>query len=267
MNTVMTIAGFDPSGGAGLLADIKTISAFGCYGVAVATSLTYQSTVGVFGSRDLTRDEVRSQMMPLLADFEIAAVKMGMLPTAEIVEEVAACLRERFPNESLPKTVIDPVICSTSGYRLVSGEAIEASKRLLFPMAVVVTPNWKEASVLAGSPVGDAASAEIAGRRILSMGPRAVVVTGGDSTDEFVVDLLVEPSRTAVFRGERLKSTSTHGTGCTFSSAIACLLSSGEPLEEAVRRAKTYVENAIRRAEALGRGAGPLNHLHRGITD
>jgi hydroxymethylpyrimidine/phosphomethylpyrimidine kinase len=262
MHTILSIAGLDPSGGAGVIADIKTIGAFGCYGIAVVTSLTYQSTAGVFGARDSSVGEVRSQLRPLLSDFDITAIKTGMLPTPEIVEEVARCLNEAFGSD-VPSLVVDPVACSSSGYRLASTEALESVREHLFPIAAVVTPNWAEAALLTGFKVDDERSAEMAAQKILSSGPRSVVVTGGDSRSEFSTDHLIDAAGVETYRSSRIDSRNTHGTGCTFSTAIACLLALGIPTRQAISKAKEFVECAIRTAPGLGKGAGPLNHSFR----
>jgi len=255
--TVMTIAGFDPSGGAGVLADIKTITAFGCYGVAVITSVTFQSTQGVFGARHLGREDVRSQIVPIMSDFEIEAVKVGMLPTAELVQEVAA----RLAGRSKPILVLDPVSVSTSGYVLVELDATALACRLLYPLAALVTPNCREAASLTGRAVDDPESMEAAGRQILDFGSGAVLVTGGDLDSEFAHDVLVDAEGATRYTVERLKSSNTHGTGCALSSAIASLLARGEPLRKAVSEAKRYVRDAIASAPGLGLGHGPLNHF------
>lgn len=257
MITVMTIAGFDPSAGAGVLADIKTMSAFGCYGVSAITSLTLQNTQGVFGAHHQTREVVRGQLEPLFDDFDIAAVKTGMLPTRDVIAEVADALSSR----AIAHVVVDPVVRSTSGYDLIDDRALAALVDLLFPLATVVTPNRAEAERITGAEIATASQMEGAARRILALGPEAVLIKGGDIKDEKATDLLVDSAGVATFSSERVNSTSTHGTGCTLSSALACLMAAGHTLRQAVPIAKQYVVEAISAAHGLGRGHGPLNHF------
>lgn len=259
MITVMTIAGFDPSAGAGVLADIKTMSAFGCYGVSAITSLTLQNTQGVFGAYHQSREVVRGQLDPLFDDFEIAAVKTGMLPTRDVIEEVAAALSHR----PIAHVVVDPVVRSTSGYDLIDDRALAALIDLLFPMATVVTPNRAEAERIAGAEIATESQMESAARLILALGPKAVLIKGGDVNSEKATDLLLDSSGVARFSSERVNSTSTHGTGCTLSSALACLMASGHTLRQAIPIAKEYLVEAIATAHGLGRGHGPLNHFPR----
>ncbi len=253
----MTIAGFDPSAGAGILADVKTVSAFGCYGVAAITSLTYQNTQGVFGSANQGGAIVRQQLHPLFDDFEIAAIKTGMLPSAEVIAAVAEELAAR---PALP-LVVDPVIRSTSGYDLIDDEALGVLIEKLLPLATVVTPNAVEAERMTGIKIQDVATMQAAGEALLGRRAAAVLIKGGDLTGEEATDLLVEANQVAEFRLPRLASLHTHGSGCTLAAALACLLAHGLPLSEAVRRAKTYVHEAIRRAPGLGKGHGPLGHF------
>jgi hydroxymethylpyrimidine/phosphomethylpyrimidine kinase len=272
MRVVLTIAGFDPSGGAGTLADIKTLMAFGCFGVAAITSLTSQNTVAVYGATHQTAAGLRAQLDPVLEDFEIAAVKLGMLPNRELIECVAEVLEEH----SLPNIVLDPVIRSTSGYDLIDDAALAALQERLFPLANLVTPNLAEAERLTGLVVNDLASMQQAAQQILqsvyrynesgglapptsSSRPRAVLVKGGHLPDE-AVDLLVEGQTVSYLRAPKLATRNTHGTGCTLSAAIAASLANGVELNEAVQRAKRYVSAAICTAPNLGHGAGPVNH-------
>lgn len=257
MITVMTIAGFDPSAGAGVLADIKTMSAFGCYGVSAITSLTLQNTQGVFGAYHQTREVVRGQLEPLFDDFEIAAVKTGMLPTRDVIDEVADALSSR----ARRPLIVDPVVRSTSGYDLIDDRALAALIDLLFPLATVVTPNRAEAERITGIEIATASQMEGAAHHILSLGPRAVLIKGGDTRDEKATDLLLDSSGIATFSTERVNSTSTHGTGCTLSSALACLMAAGHTLRQAIPIAKQYLVEAISAAHGLGHGHGPLNHF------
>jgi hydroxymethylpyrimidine/phosphomethylpyrimidine kinase len=254
---VLAIAGFDPSAGAGLLADIKTISAFGCYGLGVVTSLTMQNTREVLDAHHQSEETIVGQLQPLFADFQIAAVKTGMLPTVEVIEKVAAILSAN----AVPHVVVDPVARSTSGYDLMSEDALRALINLVFPLSSVVTPNWNEAEQITGIAVRDEASAERAARAILELGPRAVLVKGGDANAASATDLLVDRSGTAVYRSPKMRSRATHGTGCTLASALACLLAHGRTMRESVPTAKRYICEAIATAPDIGAGQGPLNHF------
>ncbi|HVG19614.1 MAG TPA: bifunctional hydroxymethylpyrimidine kinase/phosphomethylpyrimidine kinase [Blastocatellia bacterium] len=257
---VMTVAGFDPSAGAGILADIKTMSAFGCYGIAAVTSLTLQNTQGVFGAYHQDRESVRGQMGPLFDDFDVAAVKTGMLPSAGVIQEVADAVRAN----GVERLVVDPVVTSTSGFDLIDDEALDALITCLFPLASLVTPNAAEAERITGIHVNDGATMQAAAEAILALGPRAVLVKGGDVQSEKATDLLLDSTGGATgvtFSVERVRSKSTHGTGCTLASALACLLARGHALRDSVPVAKRYVYEAIRSAPGLGRGHGPLNHF------
>lgn len=262
MSTViLTIAGFDPSAGAGTLADIKTMSAFGCYGVAAITSLTYQNTQGVYGAANQPREVVAAQLAPLKDDFHIEAVKTGMLPSREVIEEVANFITQtRSPN-----VVIDPVVRSTSGYDLIDDEALRVLIEKLFPLASVVTPNAVEAERITGIAIKDRQAMEQAAAKLLSFGAKAVLIKGGDVRGAEVgaeaTDLLMDGRGVAVFSTPRVQSKSTHGTGCTLSSALASLLALGYPLREAMPIAKKYIVETIRTAPNIGQGFGPLNHF------
>jgi hydroxymethylpyrimidine/phosphomethylpyrimidine kinase len=264
MRVVLTIAGFDPSGGAGVLADCKTFAAFGCFGTAVITSLTAQNTVAVYGAYHQPAEVVRAQLEPVIADFEIAAVKLGMLPNRACIETVAEII-ERC---ALPHVVLDPVIRSSSGYELIDEAALAALIELLLPLARVVTPNLSEAERLAGQPVQDLAQMEQAAQCIRALcrarsvkraAPGAVLIKGGHLPGE-AIDLLDDGETVRLFRAPKIATHNTHGTGCTLSAAIAAALALGDTLPEAVQRAKQYVSTALLQAPDIGHGAGPLNH-------
>ena len=258
---ILTIAGFDPSAGAGTLADIKTISAFGCYGIAAVTSLTYQNTQGVFGSASQSREVVAAQLRPLAEDFSIDAIKTGMLPAGDVIDEVAEFLSALRAANRLPPLVVDPVVRSTSGYDLIDDDALNALITTLFPLAAVVTPNAVEAERITGIAITDRQAAERAAEAILSLGAKSVLITGGDLTGEEATDLFRDDVGVSVFSAKRIASKNTHGTGCTLSSALASLLALGYPLREAIPIAKTYLVEAIRTAPGLGKGHGPVNHF------
>lgn len=254
---VMTIAGLDPSAGAGVLADLKTISAFGCYAVSAVTSLTYQNTQGVYGAHNPSGEVIRAQIEPLFDDFDIAAVKTGMLPTEDIIETVADCLISK----NVHHIVVDPVVRSTSGYDLIDDAALKSLIERLFPLASIVTPNAIEAERITGIKVKDQQSMTQAAERILALGPSAVLVKGGDMKGERVIDVLFDESGVEVFAGERIRSNNTHGTGCTLSSALASLLALDYEIRRAIEVARSYVVAGIRSAPGLGQGFGPLNHF------
>ncbi len=252
----LTVAGFDPSGGAGIVADIKTFRAFGCFATAAVTSLTYQNTTGVFGAAHQTAEAVRSQVLPVVQDFKISGAKTGMLPTREIISEVARLFRE----EQLPAPVVDPVVRSTSGFDLIDDEALEALKRELLPLARVLTPNIPEAERITGLKIRGEEGMRRAARRMREMGARAVLVKGGHLKGEVAVDLLDDGEQTTTFSALRIETTATHGTGCTLAAAVAACLARGMSLEASVGAAKLFVTEAIRRAPRLGHGHGPINH-------
>jgi hydroxymethylpyrimidine kinase/phosphomethylpyrimidine kinase len=254
----LTIAGLDPSGGAGIVADIKTFTAFGCFATAAVTSLTFQNTVGVFGAIHQTAESVRGQVEPIIEDFELSAVKTGMLPTAEIIEETARLIVEN----NLPNLVVDPVVRSTSGFDLITDEALQILIEKLFPLARVVTPNIAEAERITNLKIEDRAGMERAARAIFNLGARAVLIKSGHlPTDEGKTqDLLFDGERIEIFSADYLQTNSTHGTGCTLASAMAANLAHGKNLSEAVRIAKDFVTEAIRTAPRIGRGHSPINH-------
>lgn len=252
MPVALSIAGFDPSGGAGLVADIKTFTAFGCFATAAVTSLTFQNSVGVFGALHQTASALRAQVLPVVEDFPVAAAKTGMLPTREVVSEVARLFLET----SLPAPVVDPVVRSTSGYDLIDEDALAALVQKLFPQARLVTPNIPEAERISHLRIKDEKGMREAARRMREMGARAVLVKGGHLETE-ALDLLDDGGRVHVFRAERIQTTYTHGTGCTLSAAIAANLAQGKSLEEAVATAKHFVTRAIQNAPGLGHG--PIN--------
>ena len=252
----LTVAGFDPSGGAGVVADVKTFTAFGCFAVAAVTSLTFQNTTGVFGAVHQSAEAVRAQVVPIIEDFRVAGAKTGMLPTREIIEEVARLFRE----DSLPAPVVDPVVRSTSGYDLIDDRALDALKKELLPLARVVTPNVAEAERITGLSIRNEADMIEAARAIRGLGARAVLVKGGHLEGATALDVLDEGGAVKTFSAERIETDSTHGTGCTLAAGIAACLARGLTLEESVARAKQFVTEAIRRAPRLGKGNGPVNH-------
>ncbi len=266
MLVALSIAGFDPSGGAGVLADIKTFAAFHCFGTAAITSLTSQNTVAVYEASHQSADTLRMQIQPVISDFKIAAVKTGMLPSYETIEVTA----EAIEKNKLPNVVIDPVIRSTSGYDLIDQTAMKYLVDRLFPLANLITPNMEEAARLSGLEVHDLAGMKRAAREIFALAQStrsnlygatslAVLVKGGHLPEE-ATDVLYTGHAFHLFRSSKIKTRNTHGTGCTMSSAIAAQLAHGSDLLTAVARAKRYLEAALLSAPNIGHGAGPLNH-------
>jgi len=258
---VLTIAGFDPGSGAGVTADIKTIAAHGCYGVACITALTVQSTAGVRRVETVDSGLVAETLAELAADVEVAAVHIGMLGSVKIVRTVADFLAEY----KLPNIVLDPILKSSSGAALLDAAGARLLAEKLIPLATVVTPNIDEASALTGLPVTDPDEMRVAARKLHAMGALAVVVTGGHL--EKAIDLLSFTGNRGIeqelFKSARLRSNSTHGTGCAFATSVACHLAMGRGLPEAVLLAKAYVAAAISNAHPLGHGTGPVHHLYR----
>ena len=257
MRTVLTIAGSDSSGGAGIQADLKTFAAFGVYGTSAVTAITAQSTVGITEMVALSADLVTAQIEAVAGDIEIHAVKIGMLATAAIVEAVAAAIEEL----ELPLVVLDPVMLSKSGRRLLDEDGVKTMCAELIPRAFIVTPNLPEAEVLSGMTIVSGDDAREAARRIHGIGGTAVLITGGHLAGDAIVDLLFDGHTFSEFSTPRIETRHTHGTGCTHASAIAACLALEMPPNEAARRAQQYVSGAIRHALAIGHGQGPLDHF------
>ena len=260
MPVALTIAGFDPSGGAGIVADVKTFSAFGCFATAAVTSLTFQNTTGVFGATHQTAAQVRAQVLPVVEDFRVAGLKTGMLPTREVISEVARLFRETQLREAAP--VVDPVVRSTSGFDLIDDDALAALKSELLPLARLATPNIPEAERITGLEIKTEADMRRAAALIRrEMGARAVLVKGGHlGGDTDALDLLDDEGRIQLFRAPRIHTNATHGTGCTLAASIAACLARGMNLSDACGAAKRFVTEAIRRSPLIGRGFSPVNH-------
>jgi hydroxymethylpyrimidine/phosphomethylpyrimidine kinase len=267
MRIVLTIAGSDSSGGAGIQADLKTFAAFGLYGASAITAITAQSTKGIEATWPLPADLVTAQIEAVAGDLTIHATKVGMLANAAIVEAVAAAIAEL----DLPLVVVDPVLVSSSGDRLLDEDGVRALCAELLPRARVVTPNIPEAEALSGRRIQSLDDAREAARRIHDMGAAAVIITGGHSggratneprtTNDVVVDLLFDGTTFHEFRVPRVDSRHTHGTGCTFASAVTAGLALDLELPDAAARAQQYVAGAILHAPGLGHGRGPLDHF------
>ena len=267
----LTVAGLDPSGGAGIVADIKTFSAFGCFATAAIASLTFQNTQGVFGATHQTAETVRAQILPILDDFEVSALKTGMLPTREIIEEVAKIIAEN----NLTNFVVDPVVRSTSGFDLIDDDALKSLIEHLFPLSTVVTPNIPEAERITQMKIESVEDLKKAAKIMQSFGAKNVLIKGGHLT---ICDLgfgiadLADKNRQATdflfmgdeefrFSADFIETTATHGTGCTLAAAITANLANGKTLVEAVEIAKKFVTEAIRTAPNIGKGHSPINQL------
>ena len=257
MKRLLTIAGSDSGGGAGIQADLKTFAAHGTYGTSAITALTAQNTRGVTGVHAVPAEFVTLQIEAVVGDIGCDAVKTGMLATAAIVEAVAAAV-ESF---DLPNLVVDPVMVAKGGDRLLDDDAVHTMRSALLRLARVVTPNVPEAEVLSGMAIHSLDDMREAGHRILRLGPRAVIVKGGHLAGATSPDLLISAGGETLLDGPRLAVASTHGTGCTFASAIAARLAIGDSLEEAARRAKQYVAGAMQHGIAVGGGHQPLDHF------
>jgi hydroxymethylpyrimidine/phosphomethylpyrimidine kinase len=271
---ILSIAGYDPSSGAGITADIKTAAALDCFAVTCVTALTVQTTRGVFGMEPVRPDVVRETLFRLADDVEFAAVRIGMLGSGEIAEVVAEFLRQTKPQN----VVLDPVLRSTSGTLLIDKEGVTVIRGELLPLCDVVTPNLQEAYELAGMASGErltpdrANSSEVAlpemrklAEKLHARGCKSIVITGGHLPE--AIDYLSSQSSgelvEQIFAGSRIESRATHGTGCAFATALACKLAAGKQLPEAVEDAKGYVRQAIAAAYPVGKGIGPMNHLFR----
>jgi hydroxymethylpyrimidine/phosphomethylpyrimidine kinase len=261
MKTALTIAGSDSGGGAGIQADLKTFAAHGVFGTSAITAVTAQNTLGVVCWEAMPADLVIAQIEAVVGDIGVDAVKIGMLATAAIVEAVAATIQAL----ELPQVVVDPVMIAKGGDRLLEADAVATMRSELLPTAHVVTPNVPEAEVLADMPIRSVDDMREAGRRILGIGPRVVLVKGGHLEGPESVDVACSEGGTFEVRRPRIVSLHTHGTGCTLSSAIAANLARGLTYRESIMGARDYLDGAIRHAPGLGSGHGPLNHFWRAV--
>lgn len=259
---VLSIAGYDPSSGAGVTADIKTITAHGCYAVTCITALTVQSTQGVKRFETVDPRVITESLEELANDFSISAIRIGMLGSPEVVRVVSAFVRRcQFAN-----VVLDPVLRSSSGADLISREGLQLMKEKLLPLALVVTPNIDEAAALTGLPVTNVEQMQAAASQLHRLGARNVIITGGhlDPPDDLLS--MADAPGTRLLKGKKISGRSTHGTGCAFASSLACNLALGHRLPDAAKAAKHYVATALRRAVPLGKGRGPINHMAALIT-
>jgi hydroxymethylpyrimidine kinase/phosphomethylpyrimidine kinase len=265
----LTIAGLDPSGGAGIVADIKTFTAFGCFAASAVSSITFQNTTGVFGAVHQTAESVRRQVEPIIEDYTISALKTGMLPTREVIEETARLIKEN----DLKNFVVDPVVRSTSGFDLITDEALKVLIAKLFPLADVITPNLPEAERIARMKIETETDIQKAAAIMRDFGAKNVLIKGGHlyeserrtAKGEKLVarDYLFAGDELKIYEAEYIETTATHGTGCVLAAAIAANLALGKTLIEAVQTAKEFVTEAIRAAPQLGRGHSPVNLLRR----
>ncbi len=263
----LTIAGMDPSGGAGIIADVKTFTAFGCFATAAVASLTFQNTLGVFGAVHQTADSIRRQVKPIIEDFTVAATKTGMLPKREVIEEIARIIKEN----RLTNFVVDPVVRSTSGFDLIDDAALKVLIKMLFPLADLITPNLPEAERITRMKIETEQDIRQAAKKMQSFGAKNVLIKGGhlfedrqqpaDGENKIARDFLFIGDEFQTFEAEFIETNATHGTGCTLAAAITANLALGKNLIEAVEAAKEFVTQAIRSAPRLGRGHSPVNLL------
>lgn len=258
MKQALTIAGSDSGGGAGIQADIKTMQANGVFAASVVTAVTAQNTLEVRGAVEVPLDFIRLQLETVFDDLEIAAAKTGMLSSAGVIETVCDFLAET----GFTNLVVDPVMISKSGFKLLADDAVAVLRDRLLPLALVATPNLHEAALLAELDIEDSPAMEVAARRIREMGPANVVVKGGHAPFARGTDILFDGSEFRRYEARAVHPESVHGTGCTFSAAIAARLALGEALPEAVENAKTYITRAIERRPDIGSGNAPANHFY-----
>lgn len=257
MFKVLTIAGSDCSGGAGIQADIKTITVHKMYAMSVITALTAQNTTGVYGIEEASKEIVANQIDCVFKDIEPESVKIGMVANKEIIEVIS----EKLTFYNAKNIVLDPVMVSTSGSKLITDEAINTLIEKLMPISKVITPNTKEAEVLCGFKVECVDDMIKAAKKIANNLNIAVLVKGGHLSDD-AIDILYENGKITYFKSERIDNSNTHGTGCTLSSAIACNLAKGENLENSIKNAKEYLTGAIKANLDIGEGRGPLCHTY-----
>lgn len=258
MKKVLTIAGSDSSGGAGIQADIKTITAHKMYAMSAITALTAQNTTGVYGISEVPPEFVAQQIDCIFNDIRPDSVKIGMVSSSAIIETIVQKLREH----RAENIVVDPVMVATSGSKLISDEARDTLINKLLPIATVITPNIPESEVLCGFEIKDEDGMVRAAEKIAESFKGAILVKGGHLVND-AIDLLYENGKSSWFSSERIDNPNTHGTGCTLSSAIACNLAAGYSLEDSIRNAKEYLTGALRAMLDLGKGSGPLDHMYR----
>ncbi|WP_352420417.1 bifunctional hydroxymethylpyrimidine kinase/phosphomethylpyrimidine kinase [Proteiniborus sp.] len=257
MKNVLTIAGSDSSGGAGIQADLKTFSAHGVFGMSVITAITAQNTQGVFGVQDISVDMIEKQIDAIFDDIKVHALKIGMVSQIETIKVISGKLKQYSPEN----IVVDPVMISKSGYDLLAPEAKETLIKELLPLATIATPNIPEAQVISGMSINSLKQMEEAAIKIHSLGAKNVLIKGGHMEDD-ATDVLYNGDKFIYFKSERINTKNTHGTGCTLSSAIASNLAKDFTIEESVANAKDYITTAIKHSLSLGKGVGPTNHFY-----
>ena len=254
----LTIAGSDSSGGAGIQADLKTFSAIGTYGMSVITAITAQNTEGVFAVEELSGEIIKKQIQVIFADIEPAAVKIGMVSSAEIILDIVEMLKRYNPKY----LVVDPVMISKSGYSLLKPEAKGNLIKYLIPMAYLITPNVPEAEEITGIEIKTLDDMKMVGEKILALGPKYVLMKGGHLEGD-AIDVLIGKDVFEVYKSKRINKKNTHGTGCTISSAITAHLALGYDIKEAVALSKKYITEAIEHSFDIGHGVGPVNHFYK----
>ncbi|MCX7950714.1 MAG: bifunctional hydroxymethylpyrimidine kinase/phosphomethylpyrimidine kinase [Clostridiales bacterium] len=257
MKKVLTIAGSDSCGGAGIQADLKAFSAHLVYGMSVITSVTAQNTQGVIDAFDLPAEMIQKQIAAIFDDILVDAVKIGMLSSSEII----SCVSKSLKYYNAKNIILDPVMISKSGFKLLKDEAIESLIKNLIPMCTLITPNIHEASLIAQMKIEDVEDMKIACKRIYDLGAKNVLVKGGHLNDD-AIDVLFDGGKYFKFKGTRVETKNTHGTGCTLSSAIASNLALGFGIVESILKAKNYIQNAIENSFSLGKGVGPVDHFY-----
>jgi len=258
MKKVLTIAGSDSSGGAGIQADLKSFSANGVFGMSVITAVTAQNTQGVFAVQDIDVDVIEKQIAAIFDDIAVDGVKIGMVSRSETIQAVAAGLTKY----QAVNIVVDPVMISKSGYYLLKPDAVEALISCLLPLATIVTPNIPEAEEIAGIGIKSLQDMEKAAQIIHKLGPRYVLLKGGHRDDD-ATDILFDGHKIQYFTSPRFATKNTHGTGCTLSAAIAANLAQGYDADEAIARAKDYITTAIEHSFSIGKGVGPVHHFYQ----
>lgn len=261
MKSVLTIAGSDSSGGAGIQADIKSMSANGVFAMSVITAITAQNTMGVFKIEDVSPEMIKSQIEVIFEDIEVSAIKIGMVSKIESIKAISESLRNI---KDLPSVVLDPVMISTSGFKLLSEDAKEMLIKELFPLAEVITPNLPEAEEILMRKIRTLKEMEEAAKDLLKFGAKSILIKGGHLEND-ATDLLYDGKEFTYFRQKKILSNNTHGTGCTLSSAIAANIAKGKSMTESVRLGKEYITGAIKNGFNIGHGAGPTNHFYKGI--
>lgn len=256
MKKVLTIAGSDSCGGAGIQADLKAMSAMGVYGMSIITAITAQNTMGVFGVQEISKEIIEKQIEVIFEDIDVDAVKVGMLSSSEIIETIGNLLKKY----EVKNIVIDPVMVSKSEYKLLKDEAIEALKKFI-SLGTLVTPNIPEGEILADMEIKNEDDMVEASKKIQKLGAKNVLMKGGHRLDNCTDVLLLEDGRVLKFEGSRIDTKNTHGTGCTLSSTIASLIGKGNSIEESVRLGKEYITEAIRNSFPIGHGVGPVGHF------